>query len=131
MKKNGVLNKDLSEIIAGMGHTDTLVVADAGLPVPPGIRRVDLAVTEGLPGLLATVEVIAKELQVERVIVAQEMETNSPHILEGLMQILAGVEVVKVPHGDLKDLCKDTTAIVRTGEFTWYANVVLVSGVVF
>ena len=49
MKKTGLLNKDLSEVIAGMGHRDMLVIADAGLPIPPNVRRIDLAVSPNLP----------------------------------------------------------------------------------
>ena len=33
MKKSGILNQPISAVIAGMGHTDTLVIADAGLPI--------------------------------------------------------------------------------------------------
>ena len=49
MKKIGLLNQPLSEVIAGLGHTDTLVIADAGLPIPAQTRRIDLALVEGVP----------------------------------------------------------------------------------
>lgn len=32
MKKGTVLNSDISSVISRLGHTDTLVVCDAGLP---------------------------------------------------------------------------------------------------
>ena len=131
MKKIGILNKDASEVIAGMGHMDMLVVSDAGLPIPPGVRRIDLAITKGLPGLLETVEAIAGELEVERVILAHETGTVSPHIEESLAKILSGAHVEKVPHATFKELSRSAVAVVRTGEFTPYANVILVSGVVF
>ncbi len=131
MKKIGLLNKDLSEVIAGMGHMDMLVVADAGLPIPLTVRRIDLALKAGLPGFLETVEAIASELQVERLIVAQETAQKSPHIEAGLGQIFPGVEVERVPHSELKDLTGRAVAVVRTGEFTPYAYVILVSGVFF
>ncbi|MCF7905318.1 MAG: D-ribose pyranase, partial [Candidatus Marinimicrobia bacterium] len=34
MKKVGILHPELSKAIAIMGHTDRLVVCDAGLPIP-------------------------------------------------------------------------------------------------
>ena len=34
MKKGTVLNSDISSMISRLGHTDTLVVCDAGLPIP-------------------------------------------------------------------------------------------------
>lgn len=131
MKKIGVLNKDISEVIASMGHMDMLVIGDAGLPIPRGTRRIDLAVKEGVPGFLETVQAIAGELKVERIIVAEETGRVSPHIQEALLKVFDGVKVEIVTHATLKELCKEAVAVVRTGEFTPYTNVVLVSGVVF
>jgi len=87
MKKIGILNQDISAVVAGMGHTDMLTVADAGLPIPDGVQRIDLALRSGLPGFLETVQVLTQELQVEEVIVAQEMAARSPHIEAGLKQL--------------------------------------------
>jgi D-ribose pyranase len=131
LKKIGVLNSDLSEAIASMGHMDMLVVADAGLPVPSGVRRIDLAIRQGLPGFVETVAAIAIELKVERIIVAEETGQVSPHILDGLTRVFEGIAVEKVPHAKFKELSQNAVAIIRTGEFTPYANVILVSGVVF
>jgi D-ribose pyranase len=131
MKKIGVLNRDISEVIAGMGHMDMLVIGDAGLPIPREARRIDLAVKEGVPGFLETVEAIAGELKVEQIILAEETGKISPHIEEALIKMFDGVQVENVTHAELKELCKEAVAVVRTGEFTPYANVILVSGVVF
>ena len=131
MKKIGVLNKDISEVIAGMGHMDMLVIGDAGLPIPREARRIDLAVKEGVPGFLETVEAIAGELQVQQIILAEETGKTSPHIEQGLIKMFDGVRAETVSHATLKELCKEAVAVVRTGEFTPYANVILVSGVVF
>ena len=131
MKKIGVLNKDISEVIASMGHMDMLVIGDAGLPIPAKVRRIDLAVKKDVPGFIETVEAIAEELKVERIIIAEETGRVSPHIQDALLRIFDGVEVKKVSHKSLNDLCYDAVAVIRTGEFTPYANVVLVSGVVF
>lgn len=131
MKKIGVLNQDLSTVIAGMGHGDMLVIGDAGLPIPPGPRRIDLAITKDLPPFLPTVEAIAGELKVERILIAEETGRISPQIQEGLKKIFLDVETKTITHEELKALSAKATAVVRTGEFTPYANVILVSGVVF
>ena len=131
MKKIGILNQDISAVVAGMGHTDSITVADAGLPIPDGVRRIDLALREGLPGFLETVETLAGELQVEKVVVAQETAAVSPHVEEGLKQLFPDAEWATVPHEEFKALTRQSKAVVRTGEFTPYANVILVSGVVF
>lgn len=131
MKKTGLLNKDLSEVIAGLGHLDMLTVGDAGLPVPDGVRRIDLALCKGVPGFLETVETIVSELQVERIIVAEETASTSPRIESGLQRLFGEIPWEKVSHEQFKVLTARSRAIVRTGEFTPYANVILVSGVVF
>jgi D-ribose pyranase len=131
MKKVGVLNQDMSYVIAGMGHMDKLVVADAGFPVPPGVRRIDLAVRKGLPTVLEVVEVIATEMRVERVILAREMEPSSPGTKARLLEILANPEVETTSHDKLKELSRSAVAVIRTGECTPYVNVILVSGVAF
>lgn len=131
MKKIGVLNKAISQVIASMGHTDMMTVADAGLPIPDRVQRIDLALREGVPAFLETVEAIASELEVERIVVAREMLEVSPEIEAGLKRIFEDVPTEFVSHEDFKALSHQSKAIVRTGEFTPYANVILVSGVVF
>ena len=131
MKKVGILNKDISMAIAAMGHTDMLVVSDAGLPIPGTTRRIDLAVTRGVPGFLETVKAIAVELNVEKIIVAEEMKAACPHVYRALLEVFDGAKVDHIPHAELKKLSATAVAVVRTGEFTPFANVVLVSGVVF
>lgn len=129
MKKNGIINHDLSEVISRMGHTDMLTVCDAGLPIPDDNWRIDLALKKGLPTFEETLEVIAVELQVERAIVASEMSTTSPHIEQIIRRIFLGIEIQAIPHTEFKQLSRQSKAFVRTGEFTPYANVILVSGV--
>jgi D-ribose pyranase len=104
MKKIGILNQDISEVVAGMGHLDMIAVADAGLPIPDGVRRIDLALREGLPGFLETVETLAEELQVEKVVVATETAAISPHIEEGLKQLFPRAEWSTMPHEEFKAL---------------------------
>jgi D-ribose pyranase len=131
MKKIGTLNQPLSEVIAGMGHQDTLVVADAGLPIPLETQRIDLALRRGTPGFLETLRVVLEELQVERAIVAEEMISTSAEIYEQLQKMLPGIIIETISHTEFKNRTKSARAVVRTGEFTPYANIILVAGVVF
>ena len=131
MKKTGLLNQPLSEVIAGLGHTDTLVVADAGLPIPAETRRIDLALTKGVPAFLDTLGAVLGEMQVERAIVAEEMLDVSPGIYDAIVDLLGDVPIETVTHLVFKEQTRSARAVVRTGEFTPYANVILVAGVVF
>jgi D-ribose pyranase len=131
MKKIGTLNQPLSSVISGLGHMDTIVVADAGLPIPSDTQRIDLALTKDIPGFIDTVAVILEEVQVDQAIVAEEMLSESPQVYQQLQKLLAEIPINAVSHNELKQRTGSARAVVRTGEFTPYANVILVSGVVF
>lgn len=131
MKKTGLLNQALSNVIAGMGHNDMLCIADAGLPIPLSVERIDLALMQGIPSFLDAVRATLLELKVERAIIAEEMSARSPQLHDALLDVLAGIPIQYVTHEQFKDHTLDAHAIVRTGEFTPYANVLLLAGVVF
>lgn len=128
MKKIGIINSEISAVIGSLGHTDTMAVVDAGFPIPDSTVRIDLALRPGVPGFLDALEVIATELFVEKIIVAQEIDRYSPQILEGIQRILPDVPVEKIPHVEFKQRSGACKAIVRTAEFTPYANVILIAG---
>jgi D-ribose pyranase len=131
MKKTGLLNQPLSAVIAGMGHTDSLVIADAGLPIPAFVERIDLAVADGIPGFMEVLRATLGELQVEHAVLADEIKDRSPALHAQILEALGAIPVSYVPHEDFKALTGEAAAVVRTGEFTPYANIILFSGVVF
>lgn len=131
MKKIGILNKEISDTIAGLGHTDTIVIGDAGLPIPDSTRRIDLAVKKGVPGFFDVLETVLTEMQVQKATVAVEMETVSPEAFERVKNLFDNIEIVKITHDELKKRTATAKAVIRTGEFTPYANIILESGVVF
>ena len=131
MKKTALLHSDLSYVIATLGHMDTLVIADAGLPIPAETRRIDLALTQGVPGAIQTLKVVLDEMKVEKVLLGEEVKDRNPTFLAEVQALLPEVPVEFLPHTEFKTRTADARAVVRTGEFAPYANVILVSGVVF
>ena len=131
MKKTSLLHSELSYIIATLGHLDTLVIADAGLPIPAETERIDLALTKGVPGAVQTLKVILDEMQVEGLVLAEEVKERNPGFLAEVQALLPEVRMDFVPHTEFKQQTRSARAVVRTGEFAPYANVILVSGVVF
>ena len=131
MKKTTLLQSDLSYVIATLGHLDTLVIADAGLPIPGETMRIDLALTQGVPGAVQTLKVVLDEMKVEKVIFAEEVKDGNPRFLADVQELLPEVPVEFVTHSELKTRTAQARAVVRTGEFSPYANVSLVSGVAF
>jgi D-ribose pyranase len=114
-----------------MGHGDLLVIADAGLPIPPGVERIDLAVEPGLPEMLAVTRAIARELQVEGLTLASELVAREAGLADEITAIFPAAVRAEVSHEQFKQLTRQARAVVRTGECTPYANVILASGVIF
>jgi D-ribose pyranase len=128
MKKGVLIHSEISHVIASLGHTDTLVIADAGLPIPDNVRRIDLALTSGIPTFLDTLRVVLQEMHVEQAILSEEVKTVSPQMYQAIEASLGAVPVKLIPHQEFKTRTAVAKAIVRTGEFTPYANVILVAG---
>lgn len=131
MKKALLLNAPLSAVIARMGHGDRLVIGDAGLPIPEGVERIDLAVSAGIPAIADVLKAVAAEMQVERVLLAQETLDRSDATPDWLPAEWAQSLAEPVSHEEFKRQCATARAVVRTGECTPYANVMLISGVTF
>lgn len=127
------INPALSRVISETGHTDLIVVTDAGLPIPPGSERIDLAYRPGAPAFLDVLDTVLAELVVEGATVSAEVAEQSPEVLEALQERFAGegFEIELIPHVDFKKLSQGARAFVRSGEFTPYANVILHAGVAY
>jgi D-ribose pyranase len=132
MKKCGHLNRDVSRVLARMGHTDSIVIADCGLPVPGGIECIDLSLALGEPPFLRVLETVLADLKVERAVFACEArEQNAAVRVRASSLVEERVQVEFVTHERLKELSFEARAVIRTGEATPYANVILYSGVIF
>lgn len=132
MKKIGLLHGELSKLIAEMAHHDTILIGDAGMPVPQGVQLIDLAIVNGVPSFFQVLDAVLSELCVEEAIIDTEMNEVSPHMKKDLDEIVKGeFPLREIPHEELKELSKDCKAVIRTGEFTPYSNIILKAGVLF
>ena len=131
MKRTALLHSELSALIARLGHGDMLVIGDAGLPIPEGPQRIDLALTANVPRFLDVLRVVLSEMQVETAVVADELADRNPEVAGGIAELLGRTPVSRMSHENFKALSARARAIVRTGEFSPYANVILRAGVVF
>ena len=132
MKKSPLLNIALSRVIASLGHGDILVIGDAGLPVPPGVELIDLALTKGIPDFVSTLRIVLSEMQVESHVLAEEILLKQPPAdLNTLTEQAALGERRLLSHEEFKQLSRKARAVVRTGECQPYCNIALVSGVTF
>jgi D-ribose pyranase len=128
MKREGIINARLAGALAGLGHTDDVVVCDAGLPIPPGLEIVDLAFRFGVPSFETVLSGVLEELVVEGATAAEEVERNR-RSYEFLTTRLPDLGFV--PHEELKRMVPGAKLVIRTGEATPYSNVILRCGVPF
>ena len=133
MKKEGILNRDNSRVLSYLGHTDTICIGDCGLPIPNEVERIDLALCFGEPPVMRPLEIVAKDMKIEKIVLAEEIKTQNPAVLAQIEKLFEGqnVEMEYVTHVELKAQTHDCKAVIRTGETTPYANIILQAGCIF
>ena len=131
MKKKGIIHGQLAGALAALGHKDRFLLCDAGMPIPSGVPIIDLAVVGGVPTFRQVFDASMDEIVVEQYTLAEEIKKTNPEILGHLRDTLKGAEEDFIPHVDLKKESAHVKFAVRTGEFSYYPNVILQAGVCF
>ena len=133
MKRHGILNSDISRVLSYMGHTDCICIGDCGLPIPDETERIDLAVKFGVPTFMDVLKEVGNDMKIEKLVLAEEIKEHNPQVLAEITEYFKGqdVEVEYVSHVGLKQMTRECKAVIRTGETTPYANIILQSGCIF
>jgi len=131
LKKTGILNSHISKALSDLGHTDTIVIADAGLPIPEGVLKIDISLKSGMPSFLDVLNAVLEDMIVEKVIIAKEVKQHNILVHEEMMKQFAKMKMQYVGHEKFKLLTQKAKVVIRTGEITPYANCILQSGVFF
>ena len=133
MKRHGILNSDISRVLSYMGHTDCICIGDCGLPIPDETERIDLAVKFGVPTFMDVLKEVGNDMKIEKIVLADEIKEHNPQVLAEITEYFKGqdVEVEYVSHVGLKQMTRECKAVIRTGETTPYANIILQSGCIF
>lgn len=130
-KNNGILNSELLAVIARLGHFQYIIITDAGTPIPPDAKLIDLAVFPGLPSLYAVTEAIVNEMSIEKITFTEETKEANPSLLRKLQKLGDSWPQDWITHEDLKARCEGAACIIRTGECSPYANLILTGSVPF
>ena len=112
MKKDGLLNPQILSAIAAMGHTEYLVIADAGLPVPSGIPVIDISLIRGIPDFGAVLHSVIDEMVVESFIVADEMADKSQDTYGTVIEALPQVPFRCIAHEEFKEMAAKAKAVI-------------------
>lgn len=131
MKKHGILNSSIAKVLADLGHTDQVTIGDLGLPVPKEVEKIDLALKIGTPSFIEVLETVLEEMQIEKIILAEEIKEQNPTQFLAIKRLFPEISIQYLPHEAFKTQTQTSKAVIRTGEATPYANVILQSGVIF
>lgn len=131
MKKDRLLNPEIVSAVAALGHTEYFCIADCGLPIPQGVKVIDVSIVAGRPSFLELVDAVRNELVIESTILASEIDEKNGNLAAQMNERFGHLPCKKVPHEEFKELTKKAKCIIRTGENTSYANVIFIGGVNF
>ena len=127
MRKTGIINGRLMGALTSLGHTDRVVIADAGLPIPKECEVIDLALVRGIPSFLDTVKAILNEIVVEKAALFAPMKEANLPMYETLHQMLPNQEKERLESEAFLEEVKKAKIVVRTAEFAPCCNMILYS----
>jgi len=129
MKEVGLINRNLAKVISEQGHQDLLMVVDAGFAIPLGVETADISLSENNPMVVDVLTELRKFHSVEKMILARQTKETNPSLFNKISTIWGSdIEIEVVDHSELKQISKMVKAVIRTGDFTAFGNVILVSG---
>jgi D-ribose pyranase len=127
VKEIGIINRGLAKILSDQGHQDLLMVSDAGFAIPSGVETIDISLSENKPMVLEVLTELKKFYSVEKLFLAQQTKSINPSLFKDISEVW-GVDIEIIDHSELKQMAKTVKAVIRTGDFTAFGNVILVSG---
>ena len=128
MLKTGILNPALNSLLSRVRHTNTLVIADRGFPFWPTIETIDLSLVDGVPTVNQVLEAIRANFVIGKVYAAQEFTSvNTVAAVDALKARLGTIPLQFEPHVEFKKRVPLAIGLVRTGDTTQYANLILES----
>jgi D-ribose pyranase len=130
MFKGPILNQKLLEVIAGLGHTDKIAILDAGCPRPDNAVCVDLAITQDVPTIEMALELITRAMIYEKAEVAEGQAAFNPELHNKICSLIKRCDVDIVDTDLMMDkIRKECKAVVRTGAYQPWGNIILTCGV--
>jgi D-ribose pyranase len=128
MLRGGILNPAINSLLSRVRHTNTLVIADRGFPFWPQIETIDISLVDDIPQVLDVLMAIKSNFSLGRIYAAEEfLAANSPTVAEELDQAILGIPITYEPHIEFKKRVPFAIGLIRTGDTTQFANLILES----
>jgi len=125
----GILNPHILALLARVRHTNALVISDRGFPFWPQIETVDVSLVADVPTVLQVIAAVRQNFQATQAFMAREFKANNSKVTQQkFARALKGVPVTYERHVDFKKRVPGAIGLIRTGDTTQYANLILISG---
>jgi D-ribose pyranase len=125
---NGILNPAINSLLSRVRHTNTLVIADRGFPYWPEIETVDISLVDDVPRVLDVLAAIRANFNIGRAFMAEEFHgTATPQAALAYGRGFEGIPVLYETHEEFKRRVPSAIGLIRTGDTTPYANLILES----
>ncbi len=121
-----LLNPAVASLIRRVNHTQMLLLADHGLPIPATLEVIDLSLTPDIPTIPQVLAAILPDLPLDRILLANEQSEASPE--RRAWHAAQEHHIDAVPHLEFKRLARHAVGCIRTGDSTPYSNLLLVGG---
>lgn len=132
MLKRGLLNAQGKYLLARLGHLDYLAITDAGFNIPEGVEVVDLAVKPNLPDLMTVLDLVMKEIEIEKIYLCEPIKQYAPEFLKEYEKRFPPEKIVFIPDVDgiaFRAKVKECKGAIRTGQYWLHCpNVVIQAG---
>ena len=128
MIRSGILNPAINSLVSRVRHTNTLVLADRGFPFWPAIETIDISLTDDIPRVLDVLAALRSNFVIGRITMAEEFQSaNPPKTYASFIKALHGIPLTFEAHTDLKKRVPMAIGLIRTGDTTQYANMIIES----
>ncbi len=128
MLKTGILNPQINSLLSRVRHTNTLVIADRSFPFWPMIETVDISLMDDVPTVLQVLFALRPNFQIGKAWMAREfLKANTAKTRATFAGALHGMELIHEPHVEFKKRVPHVIGLIRTGDTTQYANLILES----
>jgi len=128
MLKSGIINPHINYLLSRVRHTNTVVISDRGFPFWPQIETVDIALVDGIPTVLQVLQALRGNFVVGKAWMAEEfLANNDGETRSRFAQALDGIPLTHEPHVEFKKRIPSAIGLIRTGDTTQYANLILES----
>ena len=128
MLKTGILNPAINSMLSRIRHTNTLVIADRGFPYWPEIETIDISLVDDIPRVLDVLGAIRTNFVIGAAFMADEFRSaNTEATQTAFTEALSGIEIAYQPHTEFKKRVPQAIGLIRTGDTTQYANIIIES----